>query len=221
MIIVDADQPVTLLGGGETSAESLAQALGFAPLLVAADGGADRALAYGYTPDAVIGDLDSLGELARRTIPADRLHQIPEQETTDFDKALRSIRAPLVLGVGFLGGRLDHSLAALSGLLARPTPPCLLIGEVDLCFLAPLQLRLTLPIGSRLSLLPLREVSGRSDGLEWPIAGDAFRLGGRLGASNRVSGEVRLEFDAPGMLVILPNEALPAAIAALTACSAP
>ena len=54
-------------------------------------------------PQAVIGDFDSLSDLGRAAIPATRQHVIPEQDTTDFDKALRSIRAPFVLGLGFSG----------------------------------------------------------------------------------------------------------------------
>lgn len=219
--IVETSSRVTLLGGGESALRDLQIVLGFAPVLVAADGAAETALEAGRIPDAVIGDLDSLSDRVRAKVPPERIHHIPEQDTTDFDKCLRAITAPLVLGLGFLGGRLDHELAALSALLTRHEKRCILIGGVDLCFHAPPQIQLDLPLGTRLSLIPLCPVRGQSEGLEWPLGGDTFRPGGRHGASNRVTGPVHLSFDGPGMLVILPRQMLPAAIAALEGGAAP
>ena len=63
--IVDAKAPVTLVAGGPLRRAELRAALARAPHLVAADGGADRALALGVEPVAVIGDLDSLSDAAR------------------------------------------------------------------------------------------------------------------------------------------------------------
>jgi thiamine pyrophosphokinase len=61
-------------------------------------------------------------------------------------------------------------------------------------------------------------VTGRSEGLRWPIDGIAFHPAGRLGTSNAAVGPVTLEFDSPEMLLILPraelgrlSRALPAA----------
>ena len=56
---------VTLVGGGDPRPEGIEEALKYAPTLIAADGGADRALALGFRPEAVIGDLDSLSPAAR------------------------------------------------------------------------------------------------------------------------------------------------------------
>jgi thiamine pyrophosphokinase len=119
-VIVDSLENVTLIGGGAVDSAQLARALDLAPVLVAADGGADSALAAGHVPRAVIGDMDSLSAAARDTIPAARIHPVPEQDSTDFEKALSRIRAPLVLGLGFMGPRLDHMLAVYHGLLALP-----------------------------------------------------------------------------------------------------
>ncbi len=126
--IVRSDVPVTLLGAGRVEADDLALALSHAPVLVAADGGAAHALDRGLMPRAVIGDMDSMPDAVRQAIPADRLHKIEEQDSTDFDKALCSIAAPLVLGVGFLGDRLDHQLAAMSALVRQAAQRCILIG---------------------------------------------------------------------------------------------
>jgi thiamine pyrophosphokinase len=216
--IVQSTHGVTLAGGGPFSARDLRLALKRAPLAVAADSGADRLMRFGVIPEAVIGDMDSISAEARAQIPLDRQHLVAEQVTTDFDKALRLIRAPLVLALGFAGARLDHGLAAFTTLIARAEQPCILIGPQDLAFAAPARLELSLAPGEPLSLFPMAPVTGRSEGLEWPIAGISFAPDGMIGTSNRVNARrVVLEFDRRGMLVILPRSRLDAAIRALLA----
>ena len=214
--IVQSTRGVTLAGGGPFPARDLALALRRAPVPVAADGGADRLLQLGVTPQAVIGDMDSITPAARQAIPVASQHLVAEQVTTDFDKALRLIEAPLVLALGFAGARLDHGLAAFSTLIARAERRCLLIGPKDFAFAAPDRLALDLVPGDPFSLFPMAPVSGRSTGLEWPIAGIDFAPDGMIGTSNRVvARRVTLEFDRRGMLVILPRRRLDAAIRAL------
>jgi len=168
----------------------------------------------------VIGDLDSISAPARAQL-GDRLFLIEEQYSTDFDKALRSVAAPFVLGLGFAGERLDHQLAVLSGLVAHADRRVLILSGRDVTFVAPKSLRLKLKPGSRLSLFPMGEVRGESRGLEWPIDGIGFAPDRRIGTSNRVvSPEVELRFDAQKMLVILPLAAVPSVLEGLGVTSA-
>ena len=210
-IIVQSTAGVTLAGGGGFSLKLLEMARTMAPRLVAADGGADRLLRLGAEPEAVIGDFDSITAGARQRLQG-RLYPIPEQSTTDFDKALRSIAAPFVIGIGFSGARLDHGLAVLNGLVAHPDQRCFILGARDVVFLAPLTLSLDLPVGSRLSLFPMGAVTGTSAGLRWPLQGIRFAPDGMIGTSNEVSGPVHLTFSAARMLVILPRTAMAAAL---------
>lgn len=212
--IVESQTGVTLIAGGPVSARDLRAALARAPVLVAADGGADRALALGVRPVAVIGDMDSITAAARTQLGA-VVHHVPEQESTDFDKALRNIRAPFVLALGCLGGRVDHELAVLSVLIRRHAMPCLLIGREDVVFAAPPVLQIALQAGDRFSLFPMAHVTGRSEGLKWPIAGLEFSPDARGGTSNQALGPVQLEMDQPGMLVIVPRNRLAAALKAV------
>jgi thiamine pyrophosphokinase len=208
---------VTLLGGGEVAPGALAEALSLAPDLVAVDGGADRALAEGWEPRQVIGDLDSISDAARARL-ADRLVHVPTQDDTDFDKALDRVQAPLVLALGFTGGRLDHTLAAMSSLARRPGVRAVVWGQQDLCFLTPPRLDLTLPPGSRLSLWPLAPVGCVSSGLMWPTDGLRLDPAGVIGTSNAVSrGAVSLEPDAPALLCLVPLAAVAVVLAALSA----
>ena len=201
--IVDSLDGITLVGGGPVTAAALAQATGFAPRIVGVDGGANRLLRLGAIPEAVIGDMDSIHPVTKSRL-AGRLFPIAEQETTDFDKALRSVAAPFVLGLGFAGARLDHGLAVLNGLVRHPDRRCFILGPRDVTFLCPPDLALNLPIGTRLSLFPMGPVSGQGEGLRWPIKGLKFAPDGMIGTSNQISGPMRLRFDQPKMLVILP-----------------
>lgn len=220
-VIVHSSENVTLLGGGEATRGDLEEALSLAPTLVAADGGAAHALGWGQTPEAVIGDLDSLPRAARFALPRETIHRIEEQDSTDFDKALRSIAAPLVVGVGCLGARFDHSLAALNGLVRRADRRVVLIGSEDVVFAAPPRLELSLEPGTRVSLFPMAPVAGQSEGLQWPVEGLEFAPHRGIGTSNRADedgdGKVRLTWNSAGMVVILPRGSLAEAIRALLA----
>ncbi len=175
---------------------------------VAADGGAEVLLARGIVPDATIGDMDSISPGARAKLPVTTVHEITEQDSTDFDKALRHIAAPLVLGFGFLGARMDHALAALTVLTRHPDRRCILVGDDDVVALLPPSIRLALEPGTRVSLYPMGPVTGRSTGLRWPIDGIDFAPGGQVGTSNMATGPVSVQVDAPRMLVLLPAACL-------------
>ncbi len=197
-------QPVTLIGGGPLDSDDLSQALALAPVVAAADGGADTALANGLVPQAVWGDFDSISARARAGIPPENLHPVTEQDSTDFEKCLSRIDAPLVIAVGFAGARHDHFLAALSTLSRRIGPPCILIAAEDVITLCPPEIALDLRPGTRLSLFPMGPASGYAQGLKWPINGLNFAPDARIGTSNAATGPVLLQTEGP-MLLILPR----------------
>ncbi|MGY6697262.1 MAG: thiamine diphosphokinase [Roseinatronobacter sp.] len=199
---------VTLVGGGQVARADLDAALLRAPSLVAADGGANILMRWGHWPARVIGDLDSL-DPGLHAVLADRLDQVAEQDSTDFDKCLGRIAAPFILALGFDGARLDHTLAAMRSLVHHGRARVVLQAAQDICFLAPPVLRLSLPAEARVSLFPMGRVTGRSEGLFWPINGLDFAPDGVIGTSNKaIGGAVRLETDHPRMLVLLDRSHL-------------
>lgn len=219
--IVRSLEPITLVGGGVAAPEEVLQALAIAPGLVAADSGAALCLQAGHVPQAVIGDMDSVSAQTRAQVPIEQVFAIAEQDSTDFDKALRHIEAPLILGVGFAGARIDHQLACYNALARHSDRRCILLSDTDLVFLAPPVLRLSLDSGVRVSLFPLGLVEGQSDGLDWPINGLTFAPDGRVGTSNRASGGmIELMLTAPKMLIILPRSSLSQVVPALLATRA-
>ena len=213
---VQSSRGVTLVGGGAPRAEIVRGLMRRAPDLVAADGGANDCRAFGLEPLAVIGDFDSLAQETRADLPETRFLHVDEQDSTDFEKCLTRIEAPVVLATGFTAGRIDHTLAVLSVLARHDGAPVIVAGEDDIIFSAPAELALDLPVGSRLSLFPMSPVTGQSSGLRWDIDSLVLEPNGQIGTSNQVTGPVSLRFHEPGCLVILPQAALDAALAALT-----
>ncbi|HPD90845.1 MAG: thiamine diphosphokinase [Rhodobacter sp.] len=207
---------ITLVGGGASSAEALTRALARAPRLIAVDGGADAALAMGHLPDLATGDFDSISPRARAALGPDRLRHTPDQEETDFDKALAFVDAPFALAVGFTGARLDHTLAAMSTLLRNPSRRVILDTGHDLCLLCPPRLALSLPRGTRVSLYPTAPMRCDSVGLRWPTSPLHFAPDARIGTSNAATGgPVVLTPDGPSMLLLLPVSELDELLAAL------
>ncbi|MEL6678773.1 MAG: thiamine diphosphokinase [Pseudomonadota bacterium] len=211
-----AETVLLMAGGGALSAATVARLGAFGSRWVAADGGADRLAALGVVPERIIGDLDSLADVEAWRDRGIAVEHVSEQDSTDFEKCLARVEAPLILAAGFLGARLDHSLAALSALVQQPPGAVVLVGEEDLALHCPPRLALDLEAGMRVSLYPLARVGGHaSSGLRWPIAGLEFAPEGRIGTSNAATGAVEIGLDGPGMVLILPLEALAAVVAAL------
>jgi thiamine pyrophosphokinase len=158
--------------------------------VLAADGGLRTALSCGLRPQAVIGDMDSANDLDQ--LPDDiRQIKLSGQDDTDFEKSLGVISAPLIICIGFLDGRFDHSLAALDALARLPHDrPVLLVGGDDVLLRLRGDFEMTLPLASRFSVWPLgRQHFLRSHGLEWPLDDVTMALGKRTGTSNRVIGK--------------------------------
>lgn len=202
-------KPVTLVGGGDLQRSVLDQALDHAPHLVAADGAADRLASFGYTPEAIVGDMDSITDPDSWRNGGARVLHLQEQDTTDFEKCLYSIDAPGFYGVGFTGGRMDHSLAVFHALLRHKDRKVVLLSAEDVIALVPeTGLRVPVRKGARVSLFPLAPVIGvASEGLTWPVTGLEMAMGQQIGTSNIATGaEVHVRFDRAGALMILDRD---------------
>ena len=95
-----------------------------ADLVIAADGGADLALAMGRSIDVLVGDMDSITEVALAKARRDgvRLVEHPvDKDETDLELALSIAvaAAPHVHVVAAAGGRLDHALVNVA-VIASP-----------------------------------------------------------------------------------------------------
>ncbi len=212
--------PLSLFGAGPIGPQDLDLARQIATHFVAADGGGAAALSAGIVPDLVIGDLDSLTPEVQAKLPDERIIQVQEQETTDFEKVLLRTDSPLSLGFGFSGGRLDHELAALHALMRFAHRHILLFRPDELVFHCPPEITLTLEPGDIVSLFPLAPVRARSRGLKWALDGLTLQAGAQIGTSNEASAsEVYIAPEAPGLIVIVPRKRLSAVMQALLRCA--
>lgn len=190
-LLIEQTKPLILVGNGDYDTAMLAR---FAPMgpVVAVDGGYYGCRIAGITPDLLIGDMDSVD--AEDLIDARRktsVHPLAEQDTTDLEKALHHIRAPAIIGFGFLGKRFDHSLAALS-VLAKYTRQhkVMLVGSDDVLHVTSQPFSMQMDRGRRVSIWPLGQVDfARSTGLHWPLDGLRMAPGGQVGTSNKMSAD--------------------------------
>jgi thiamine pyrophosphokinase len=184
------------------------------PLLVAADGGARVARAFGYTPHVVIGDMDSLTAEELDTLRADGAgiqRHPPEKDETDLEIALKWTAQQGVSTIhvlGALGGRLDQMLANIY-LLALPE-----LQGLDVDLVAGRQATrlwragdhvLRGAPGDTVSLLPLggSVSSVTTDGLKYPLQAEPLQFGPARGISNVLEGdEARVSFTDGVLLVI-------------------
>ncbi|HNS02148.1 MAG TPA: thiamine diphosphokinase [Anaerolineae bacterium] len=165
-------------------------------LVLAADGGANLCLAWGWPVDAVVGDMDSITAEARRQLEA---RGVPfsvwptAKDETDLELALRLALArgasDLVIA-GALGGRIDHTLGNLA-LLALPSlahlPTCIADGDQTI-WLVRGRMTIAGQPGDTLSLLPFGgDAHGVSvSGVHWPLHEAELPLGPSLSISNRM-----------------------------------
>ena len=213
-------EPTLLVGAGPTTFEDFQTCQPLTGPIVAVDGGFDALNSWDIQPDAVVGDMDSIRANVPSAIP---LIEMMEQDSTDLEKALRLVAAPLCVGIGFLDGRLDHTLAAMHALVASENHAVILVGAEDLVFAAPTEWRAELPIGTRISFYPVRRVPALgSKGLRWPID-DLLMEGGRqIGVSNETtSSRIAAWFAERGVVTILPRACLPEVMRSFTPQHAP
>lgn len=197
---------VTFLGGGIVENKDLSASMKLAPNLVAADGAADIAIKNNMSPYAVIGDMDSISKDFFDQNPKVKKLEILEQETTDFEKCLREVKAKFAIAIGFLGARLDHELAVLNAIASHRKYPVLLIGEKDVIFSCPDILNLYLPVDTRVSLFPLKDINVSTVGLYWNLNNEKLAPLERIGTSNRSNNsQVNVTTNNQGLLVILPK----------------
>ena len=199
--IFHSESPISILGGAEISREDLNNSRKATDAIVAADGGARHAIKHDLVPDVVIGDLDSLSAEAREAC-AGRIHHITDQDTTDFEKVILRVDAPLMIGLGFLGGRLDHTVATLNVLVRHVTRPIVLRSEPDVVFAIPAgRTELPLPAGCPFALLPMAPARATTQGLVWDMADQPTAMDGLVSSSNAVKdGPVQIDLTAPAIV---------------------
>lgn len=211
-----------IIGNGEPPSPELLEEFADADFLLCADGGADTAHRHGYTPDYIVGDLDSVSPQCKDRIDADRLILIDAEGhiSTDIQKVLdHAVALGITTAVllGFTGGRTDHLLWNLSMLKAFADRLFLRLVD-DHCDIRLIdqQIRFRANIGQQLSLCPLNgAVEGiTTSGLKWPLQNERLIPGVRDGISNEVvANSVEIQVGQGDLLLCVQQPAAGSRIA--------
>lgn len=145
-----------------------------ASLIIAADGGADRALVAGIVPALVTGDLDSVSDEARSRLPPAAFILDADPERTDLQKAIALATARGATAIDVVcagGGRADHALANLSVLvLGRGGPRLRLLDDLFEVTLVEGEATVEGPGGTVVSLVAIGRCRGvTTRGLRWDL----------------------------------------------------
>ncbi len=185
-----------------------------APVLLAADGGANHLARIGLRPAAVIGDLDSISVPTRAWLEEAVMVERPDQDRTDLDKALEyafdDLEIDEVTVLAATGGRVDHDLGNL-GLLARLAlgNRLLFVGEAHRLLATSGELSLESVPGETWSFWTYDPaVRVTVEGVRWPIENAALDAGGRPSISNEaIQHQVRVRAEGGAVIVMRQHDA--------------
>ncbi len=171
-------------------------------LLVAANGGAEVLLRLGLTPDAMVGDMDSLcpesADRIERSSAANIIRHPPDKDRTDGQLAAEWALHHLGDGAGAemiicgaFGDRFDHALALILYCATLTQERGITLRLRDAGQVAhPVCSRLQLcgQPGDTVSLIPLTERATdiHIDGFRYPLRGGSLCWGETLGVSNEL-----------------------------------
>jgi thiamine pyrophosphokinase len=185
-------------------------------VVIAADGGLERAQALGLEVAVAVGDFDSAS--AQALLAAEqggtRIVRHPAaKDATDLELALDeavSLGAARVLVVASDGGRLDHLLGVLLLLGAeryRVVEVDALVGEAAVAVVRGSRTLTGVP-GSLLTLLPLHGTAHgvTTTGLEYPLTDESLECGSTRGVSNVfVAAEATVTVERGVLIAIRPG----------------
>ena len=202
-----------LIGNGETQEAVFLQKLARkADLILAADGGADRALSAGVRPDVVIGDLDSVSPQAKKILPAEKFIFVNNQNNTDLEKALDYLIAHQCTQctlTGFVGGRWDFTFGNFLSVYPY-------LDKMDICVAGkgwkiwPLTHSVTKTVrpGARVSLIPAADCQNVTlQGLVYPLEHANLSLGrtGQTLSNAAKLSEITISFDKGFLLLYIED----------------
>lgn len=197
-IRLEFERPVILAGPADFDIGLFRKLADQGYAIIAADGGANRLYQENIKPDAIIGDLDSL-ENRERFGAETRILHFKEQETTDFEKCLYCVKAPIFLAMGFTGKRLDHTLANTHTIAKyHETKYVVLIASDDVSFVWRGKFSSPVRIRTTVSIFPLMPIAfSHSHGLLFDLKQLTMEIGQFVGTSNRATDNEFSIFPTP------------------------
>lgn len=167
--------------------------------IIGVDGGCQMLETLAYTPNLVLGDFDSIGNLERYKMlwPTSHIKTFPaEKDYTDAELAFEEmLKLPMdkIIVIGGLGGRADHMLSIIH-LMGR-AEHCIMIDELNIIenIKAPYFKRINRDLykSMYISLVPMQETfEGITlKGFKYPLREATIAFSQTLGISNEIVDE--------------------------------
>lgn len=199
-----------LICNGEQPTKWLKKLAKEADFILAADGGANAALKAGISPDAVIGDLDSASEKARKVFQNIPFIHVKRQDNTDFEKALdwlTSQKFDECLIVGATGKRMDFTIGNFLSVYPYLSRINLIFKGADWSIYPLIKsMEFSATKGARMSIIPLSDCHNLSlKGVKYRLKNVDWKLG-QTGLSNIISAaKSAVTFDSGYLLLYLEN----------------
>ena len=158
--------------------------------IVAVDGGANFLYTKKIIPDEIIGDLDSLNNNSQKyfTSQGVKITKISAQDTTDLEKAIKSIDSEIYICLGFWSEEVGHSLNNFHILQKFSHKKIIFLTQKSGYFLLPQKGRLDIPQNTTISIYPLVKTEFLSSrGLKYPLKNISLEQGKFIGIRNKTN----------------------------------
>ena len=177
--------------------------------IICADGGANKIINLNVTPNAIIGDFDSITKKLLNKYTNCEIVHIPDQNSTDLEKALQhaiTFQPKNIYIFGAIGSRIDHTLTNLNMLkkFHKYFNIEIISNKAKLIYINR-SVKLKLPNCSVVSLFPIGLVKKITlKGFKFPLKNEDLEFGVRDGQSNlTIDNEQEIIFEQGELLVTI------------------
>ena len=194
-----ASSPTLIFIGGDPPHPNVRQHLPVDAHVIAADSGYAHAIAMGFVPNELVGDMDSITavDLSDARDSNILISQFPtDKNLTDTEIAIASAiarKSTHITVVSGGGDRFDHVLGMVHSLAscALTVDTTLLIGTARVSYATyTKEFRITTEPGNTISLIPIGgDAFVTTTGLKWELHNDTLQSFASRGVSNIATGE--------------------------------
>tara|TARA_B100000029_G_scaffold9594_1_gene10549 strand:+ start:6975 stop:7607 length:633 start_codon:yes stop_codon:yes gene_type:complete len=197
---------VVFANGEQSKKTTLEEFTKVADLIVAADGGVNKALDSSISPDLIIGDMDSIFEDSKNRLQKSKFLTDKNPQKTDLEKTIEFCLAKGATSIDILcanGGRGDHALANLSILVRFGKSARIRI--IDDFFETELitdEMQLKEPLGTIVSLVAIGACQGvTTTGFRWNLSEANLKFSTQGIHNEIVSAQATIKVGAGDMLL--------------------
>jgi thiamine pyrophosphokinase len=176
-------------------------------LVCAVDGGYKHLQKQNILPDLITGDFDSIQDLPKTV----EIVSTPDQNFTDFHKALEILQAKNFLQIDVYGGtgnEQDHYLGNLSTALEwRKKLKLTFYDDFGKSFFIHKSHSEKNVLNRTISLLPFPSASGISTkGLQYPLKNEKLTFGARIGTRNKaIENAVEVSYEQGALFIFISH----------------